>query len=326
MSAARLTHLVALQVGRPLLMLWGISALAFAALGAAPGDFFSEQALSPTVSRESVETWRERVALDRPWPERYGRWLLSVARGDGGYSLAYQSAVTPLVQSRAGVTLLLTGVSLVVSWSLALVLGVWAAARETRWDGRLIGALNAGVLGVPDLLLALGLLLVAARTGFAPTGGMIADLPDTAAWLTRAASVAHHLTVPVLALTLSFAPMLVRHVSVSVSESLRAPFVLAARARGIPFRRIVWRSALRAAAQPLIVLFGLSFAGIFSASMVVEVILSWPGLGPLFLEAVRARDTHLVLAGVMLAATLLLAGNAMADTLLRAADPRIGEQ
>lgn len=324
MSTGRLARLIVFQIGRSLLMLWGISVLAFAALGLAPGDFFSEEALSPAVSRESIETRRTRLALDRPWSERYGRWLLSVARGDGGYSLAYQSAVRPLVQSRAGVTLLLAGVSLVASWSLALVLGVWVAARETRWDGRLIGALNAGLLGIPDLLIALGLLLIAARTGLAPTGGVIADLPDTAVWLTRAASLAQHLAVPVLALTLSFAPMLVRHVSVSVGEALRAPFVLAARARGIPCRRVVWRSALRAAAQPLIVLLGLSFAGIFSASMIVEVILSWPGLGPLFLEAVRARDTHLVLAGVMLGATLLLAGNGVAETLLRAADPRIG--
>ena len=105
--------------------------------------------------------------------------------------------------------------------------------------------------------------------------------------------------------------------------ALRAPYVLAAAARGIPYRRLLWRSALRAAANPLVSLFGLSFAALFSASMIVEVVMSWPGLGPMLLDAVRARDEQLVLAGVMFSTVLLLLGNGCADILLRAVDPRI---
>ena len=106
-------------------------------------------------------------------------------------------------------------------------------------------------------------------------------------------------------------------------DALRAPYLLAAAARGIPYRRLLWRSALRAAANPLVSLFGLSFAALFSASMIVEVVMSWPGLGPMLLDAVRSRDEPLVLAGVMLSTVLLLVGNGCADVLLRAVDPRI---
>src|SRR2546430_2495319 len=120
-----------------------------------------------------------------------------------------------------------------------------------------------------------------------------------------------------------YAAPLARPARAGMPGGLRAPYLVAAAARGIPYRRLLWRSALRAAANPLVSLFGLSFAALFSASMIVEVVMSWPGLGPMLLDAVRSRDEPLVLAGVMLSTVLLLLGNGCADVLLRAVDPRI---
>jgi peptide/nickel transport system permease protein len=104
---------------------------------------------------------------------------------------------------------------------------------------------------------------------------------------------------------------------------LAAPFIQAARARGVPWRRLLFRDALRAAANPLLSLLGLSIAALLSASLVVEAIMSWPGLGPLLLEAIAARDLHLVIGAVMCSTLLLLAGNFLADALLYLADPRL---
>jgi peptide/nickel transport system permease protein len=179
------------------------------------------------------------------------------------------------------------------------------------------------LLALPDLVIAIALLLVAASSGLLPAGGLRAAGLHDAAGFVLVRDRLRHLALPVLALTLIAAPALVRHVRASMLDALGAPYLLAAAARGVPYRRLLWRSALRAAANPLVTLFGLSFAALFSASMIVEVVMSWPGLGPLILDAVRARDEHLILAGVMLSTVLLLVGNGCADLLLRAVDPRI---
>jgi peptide/nickel transport system permease protein len=124
-------------------------------------------------------------------------------------------------------------------------------------------------------------------------------------------------------LTLVILPVLVRHVRASVAEMLNAPFIHAGRGYGIPERRLLFRHALRAAANPLISLFGLSIAGLLSASLVIEQIMSWPGLGPLTLEAVAARDLHLVVAAVTCSTALLVVGTLVSDALIYLADPRV---
>ncbi|HEY2945868.1 MAG TPA: ABC transporter permease, partial [Vicinamibacteria bacterium] len=197
-----------------------------------------------------------------------------------------------------------------------------ATRRRGPADAGLTG-LTAVLLALPDLVLVLGLLLLAVRTGWFPAGGMVSLGHEQMPWGARVKDVAFHLVLPVTALVLGIAPALVRYVRASVADALGAPFVRAARAHGIPERRVLFRHALPAAANPLISLFGLSLAGLLSMSLLVEVVLSWPGLGPLLLEAILARDFHLVLGPVLASTFLLLGGNLLADLLLAAADPRI---
>ena len=139
----------------------------------------------------------------------------------------------------------------------------------------------------------------------------------------RAADVARHMVLPVLALVLGVLPVLVRHVRTAVAEALEAPFVRAARAHGLSEARVLFFHALPAAANPLVSLFGLSIASLLSLSLLVEVVMAWPGLGPLMLEAILARDLHLVVGPVLASTVLLLVGNLVADLLLLAVDPRI---
>jgi peptide/nickel transport system permease protein len=254
---------------------------------------------------------------------RYARWLASVFRGELGYSLAYNAPVAPLLWSRAQNTLLLGGLATALSWLIALPLGVFGAARAGHPEERLLTASAAALLGLPDLLIALFLLFFAVRTGWFPAGGMTSAASADWSGVDRLRDLAHHLVLPVSALVLGSAPVLYRHVRSSMLEVLSAPFLLAARAHGIPRRRLLLRHALPAAANPLVSLLGLSVAGLLSASLLVEVVMSWPGLGPLLLEAILARDLHLVVAPVLLSTVLLLAGNLLADLLLFAVDPRI---
>ena len=135
--------------------------------------------------------------------------------------------------------------------------------------------------------------------------------------------MAWHLVLPATALILLTLPVLVRHVRASVVDTLSAPFVLAARARGVPTRRLLFRDVLRPAANPLISLLGLSIAGLLSTSLVIETLMSWPGLGPLLLDAIASRDIHVVIGAVLCSTLLLLAGNLLADGLLVLTDPRL---
>src|SRR5207249_7711418 len=135
--------------------------------------------------------------------------------------------------------------------------------------------------------------------------------------------LASHMILPVTALVLSFLPLLVRHVRAAVADVLNAPFLLAAIGHGISRRTLLYRYALPAAANPLISLFGFSIGTLLSGSLLVEVVMSWPGLGPFLLEAILARDLYVVIGGVLLSTLFLIGGNFLADLLLYWADPRI---
>ena len=139
----------------------------------------------------------------------------------------------------------------------------------------------------------------------------------------RAKDVAFHLVLPAFGLAVVMLPVLVRHVRSAMIESLESPFIRAARGHGIPRARLLFRYALPAASNPLISLFGFSVATMLSTSMLAEVILSWPGLGPLLVESIFSRDVYLVVAVVMLSSVFLVMGNLLADLLLFASDPRI---
>ena len=311
------------RLGHGLLVLVGVSVLSFVFTALAPGDFLTEMKLDPRISPKTVAALRDRYGLDQPLPLKYFHWLQSVGRGELGFSFAYNSPVASLLWPRARNTLVLTVPATALAWLIAVPLGAWSASQRGRWGDRLCAGATTALLVVPELVLGLGLLLIAVRTGYFPIGGMMsARFAELGPW-GKLKDLAFHLFLPASALILLNLPVLVRHVRANLIEVMAAPFIQAARARGVPQRRLLFRDALRAAANPLISLLGLSIAALLSASLVVEALMSWPGLGPLLLEAIAARDLHVVIGAVMCSTLLLLGGNLLADALLYLADPRL---
>ena len=305
------------RVAQGALLLFAVSVVSFVFGELAPGDYFAEMQLERPASAATVAAIRAEHGLDRPLAARYLAWAASVARGEFGWSLAYQSAVGPLLARRIPATLLLTGAATLIAWMIAIPLGIWNAAKRGGWLDSSIRLLLSVLLAIPDLLLAVILLVWAVRTGRLPAGGMHTPGSESPADTMR------HMVVPVAVLVLGMLPVLVRHVRAAVGEAMESPFTLAARAHGIPQRRVLFRQVLPAAMNPLITLFGFSLGTLLSASLLVEVLVGWPGLGPLFLEAIFARDFALVLGVVMASASLLVGGHLIADLLLYRADPRI---
>jgi peptide/nickel transport system permease protein len=306
-----------------LLLLAGVSVFTFALLSAAPGNFFDELKLNPQISPATVAALKMQYGMDRPLPVRYLRWLASVARGELGYSMSYHCSVGSLIWVRAHNTLLLTGLATLLAWMIALPWGMLEALHRGGWVDRTGGAVTAALLAIPDVLLGLLLLLFAARTGWFPTGGMGSVDALHSAFAERLQDVAVHLFLPVVALALGAVPVLVRHVRSAMIVVLDSPFIEAARSQGIRKWRLVYRHALPAAMNSLISLLGFSIGSLLSMSLLMEVVLSWPGLGPLVLEAILARDVYVVIAVVLLSSIFLVAGNWLADVLLYWADPRI---
>jgi peptide/nickel transport system permease protein len=305
------------------LLIFGVSLLAFLFAALAPGNYLDEMRLNPQIAPETLVALRAQYQLDRPLPLRYISWMNSVLHGQAGFSFAYNAPVAPLLLVRARNTLLLTITATILAWLIALPLGVWSAERLGRFPDRVISWTTAALLVIPDLALALGLLVLAVRTGWFPTGGMASVDFESLSPLNKIRDLALHMTLPVAALVLSALPLLVRHVRAAVSEVLHAPFLLAAEGHGIPRRTLLFRYALPAAANPLISLFGFSVGALLSGSLLVEVVMSWPGLGPFLLEAILARDLYVVIGGVLFSTIFLAAGNFLADILLYWIDPRI---
>ncbi len=307
-------------------LLIGVSILSFALIELAPGDFFTEMRLNPQLSPETLAGLRQQYGLDQPLPVRYLHWARSVARGEFGFSFAYNAPVAPLLWLRARNTLLLTAPAALFAWLIAIPIGVGSAARRNKWDDKIASGGITALLAIPELLLALGFLLISLRTGYLPTGGMLSVGFSELGWWEKFKDITAHLAIPVAVLTLGSLPILVRHVRATMLEVLQSPFINAARAHGISPRRLLFRHALPAALNPLISLFGFSIAGLLSASLLVEIVVSWPGLGPLLLEAILGRDLYVVVGAILFSTMFLVVGTLVSDLLLFAADPRIRAQ
>jgi peptide/nickel transport system permease protein len=314
-SAQRVIHATAL--------LLAISFLSFALVELAPGDYFDSMRLNPEISQQAVAGMRSQYSLDQPLPIRYERWLAALLHGQLGVSLASRGPVGPVLRLRARNTLLLSGTATLFAWLLALPIGIWSATKRNGWADRFWGLATSALITVPDLVVFLGLLLVAVRTGWFPTGGMRTEATGGLGYWSDAKDLVRHLMLPALAVALVSIPILIRHIRAAMIEALESPFLRAARGHGIANSRLLFRYALPAASNPLISLLGFSVATMLSASALAEIVLGWPGLGPLLVESILSKDVYLVVAIVMLSSVFLVAGNLLADLLLFASDPRI---
>ena len=301
-------------------LLVAVSMLSFFMLQLAPGEFFTNLQVNPQISPQTLAALRAQYGMDQSMTVRYVRWVKAVTHGDLGPSLAYGVPAAPLLFERAKNTFLLTFTSTLLSWLLAVPIGVWTAYRARGLADRITSGATSLMLAVPELMVALLLLMLAARTGKLPTGGMRSLAGSGTTDLVR------HMLLPVAAIVIGTFPIILRHVRSAMVEILRAPFVQHAVRHGLPRRVVLYRYALRAAANPLISLAGFSVATLLSASLLVEVVMSWPGLGPMLLEAIVARDLYVVIGAVVFSTVLLVGGNLTADLLLLVFDPRVREE
>jgi peptide/nickel transport system permease protein len=304
-------------------ILLGVSLLTFMLMSLTPGDYYTQLSQNPQITPEKLAELRAKQHLDRPWYVRYGYWLKDAAHGDLGYSIAYKISVSRLIMDRLWNTFLLSAWALILAWGVAVPLGIWAALNKDSWVDRLCGMIAFVGLSVPDILLALLALMFAAGTGLLPVGGLESPTYDLMTTGQQILDHARHLILPVIVLAAGDLAGIMRQMRSNFLDTMRAEFVTTARAKGMAEGWVIYKHTLRNAINPLLTIFGYSLAGLLSGAFIVENIMAWPGLGRLTMDALNARDYPLVVASVVMAAALLVAGNFVADLLLAWSDPRI---
>src|SRR5690349_9793420 len=176
-------------------LLIAISVLAFAVMHLAPGNFLDEMKLNPQISDQTIESLRVQYGLDRSLPVQYVRWLASATSGEFGYSLAYNVPVTKLLWARTQNTLLLGTTAMLITWTLALPLGIWGAFRPQSWIDRGSSAVSTLLLSTPELALAMSFMLAATHFGIVPAGGMMSLHSEQNSWF-AIGDVIRHLVLP----------------------------------------------------------------------------------------------------------------------------------
>jgi peptide/nickel transport system permease protein len=253
---------------------------------------------------------RAELDLDSPLLVFYGRWLQRLARLDLGTSFYYGRPVTELVLDRAANTAILAATALTLATIVGVPLGILTASRRRGILPSIVRGASVVALSTPPLLTALALVLVAARTGWLPIGGM---------------GTAWHMVIPAVALAFPVGATLERLQAGATAETLRQPFILAALARGLPPSSLLWRHAFRASVAPVLGIYGVIVGTLFSGSFAVEIVTSWPGLGRLMYEALVARDIHLAAGCAVAGSCFLVVGTLAADLAHGWADPRLGD-
>jgi peptide/nickel transport system permease protein len=292
-------------------MLIAVSAMAFFLLSSAGGDALSALRENPQISAATIESLERVYGLDRPLPERYVLWAASMARGDMGESLLFRIPVISLVASRFLNTVILGLAAMVVSAAIAFSL----AFANVRWPSRTLSAVVEAIIlltaSTPRIVLSLLALVIVAKASLTPPA---------------AGSIGFtQLILGALALGLPLVSIFLGQLREGYAEAMNQDFVRLARAKGLSETTVIIRHATRAAIGPFLTIFGLSLGGLLGGSVVVEAILSWPGIGALMIAAVRGRDVPLVMGIVVFTTAAVWVGITVAEILQVVNDRRLRE-
>jgi peptide/nickel transport system permease protein len=254
---------------------------------------------------------------------RYFKWIVQFIKGDMGESYYYKSPVSSLILSRLGNTIILGIATLLVTWLIAVPLGIYLAVRQYSLIDQFASSISYFFMGFPDFFLAIIFLLFAAKTGWFPIGEMQSIKAAQSSMPVQFLDLLHHLVLPTLTLSMISIATLQRRMRANMLDILSEEYIKTARAKGLPEKTVIYKHAVRNAINPIITLLGFEIAGLVSGAAFVEIIFSWPGLGNMMLQALLGTDLNLVMAGLIISTVMLLLGNLLADLLLAFADPRI---
>jgi ABC-type dipeptide/oligopeptide/nickel transport system permease component len=290
-----------------------VSMLAFVLMHSVPGGPFDEEkAPLPPAAKENI---LRKYGLDRPLPEQYARYMWNALHGDFGISFQSPTeTVTQLIARTWPTSMLLGGLAILVAFSLGLTAGILAAVHQNTWVDYVVTFVSTLGITVPNFVVALWLLLVfAVGLSWLPTGGWLSGGEDD--WKT--------MIMPVVTLSLAPMALVARYTRSSLVEVLHAEYIRTARAKGLRPAAVVLGHALKNALIPLITILGPQIPNLITGTIFVEVIFRVPGLGKFFVTSIALRDYPMIMATMLLVATLWSITYLLSDILYTVVDPRV---
>lgn len=283
--------------------------------------------LNPKVSPEVLEQRKKDFNFDKPFYVQYGLWIKKIVRLDFGRTLKDDELVSKKILERTWKTVLLAVISVIVSFLIAILIGLTSAIKQNSWFDRVMSIFVLTGYSVPFPWIALlALIFFGIHLGWLPMTGFESLNADEMTWLQRVWDVAKHLVLPVLVGSIASLAALSRYMRNQTLEVIRQDYVRTATAKGLSKRRVLFAHIFRNSLIPLVTILGLTLPDLFSGSVILENIFSYPGLGRLIYEAYMTRDMNLIMASVLMASFLTLVGNLIADVTYAAVDPRIRYQ
>lgn len=278
-----------------------------------------EMLQGPRVSEAAVEAKRIALGLDQPFYVQYFVWLRELLGGNLGVSISSYQPVWDMIASHLGPTLLLMGVSLLVSLLIAVPAGIYSAVRQYSKGDYAVVTFSFLGSSIPSFFMALLLIyLFTVKLGWLPSSGMV-TLGTEGGLL----DIAKHMIMPVLVLAFSLAGSNIRYIRSSVLEILQQDYLRTAKAKGIGYRNVIGKHAMRNALISIITVIGMQVPMLFGGAVIVEQIFSWPGLGLMTMSAITSRDYPVIMGVCLLSAIVVLVTNVLTDVLYALADPTI---
>lgn len=301
-----------------------MSLVVYLLIGLMPGDPIDLMISGdPKMTSADAARLRALYGVDKPLLERYLAWAHQALTGNFGYSRSFGQPVLAVLGPRLLNTIELAGIAFLLSVSIALPLGIWAASRPHSHADYAINLFCFAGISIPAFWLALLLItLFAVMLGWLPAGGM-AELRAGTGWLAALDQKVRFAILPVLTLTLVQLGTYTRFMRGAMIEVLRQDYVRTARAKGASERRVLLGHALVNALAPVLTVLALSFGALFSGALITETMFAWPGMGKTIYQAILDNDYNLALVGLLIATFATIGGNLLADLALAWIDPRV---
>ena len=278
-----------------------------------------EMLKGPRISDAALQAKEIAAGLDKPLIVQYFVWLWQLLQGNLGYSMKSYEPVSAMIGSHIGPTLLLMGASLALSLLIAVPAGIYSAVKQySKGDYAVVTASFIGS-SIPSFFLALILIYIfTVKLGILPSGGM-----NTLGMDGSVADTIRHMVLPVTVLTVSLAGSNIRYIRSSFLEILQQDYLRTARAKGIGYKRVIWKHAMRNALLPIVTVIGMQIPMLFGGAVIIEQVFSWPGLGLMTMTAIMGRDYPVIMGVCLLSAVVVLVSNLITDILYALVDPTI---
>jgi peptide/nickel transport system permease protein len=319
-------------VQRVLLMiptLVAISILTFVIIQLPPGNYLDTliaelKAAGETADLQKVEFLRQQYGLDQPVWKQYGIWVYGLLHGDLGWSFEYDRPVNSIIGERLFLTFVVSLAAILFTWIVAFPIGVYSATHKYSWSDHGLTFLGFLGLATPNFLLALVLMFVSFSYFGVSVGGLFSPELQEAPWSWRKVlDLLEHLWIPVVVIGTAGTAGMIRRLRANLLDELKKQYVVTARAKGVPPRRLLLKYPLRIALNPFISDIGNLLPELISGSVIVSIVMSLPTTGPMLLRALRTQDMYLAGSFLMLMALLTVLGVFLSDLALAALDPRI---